>query len=210
MKFPKDSFYTNFVGVWRSKDVEITNELIKDELAWLIANKRKEVIAMLKEVGITIDNKAKDEKIIDAVLDNRDNVRLHTGIAYLITKRHEPEMEKFSGLLTDEDAPSSGSSSSSDNETGGLGSIFGSMNPVSAVANAISSVFGFAQSAKEAKAQKEHDRAELIQSVMAYKTAKAGGGGSNTTLYIILGLVVVGGLIAAYFLVNKAKPKPVA
>jgi len=63
---------------------------------------------------------------------------------------------------------------------------------------------------KEAKTQKEADKAALMQQIIALKAAKQSGSGNNTALYVILGLVVVGGVVGMYFYFksNKGKTSP--
>lgn len=209
MKYPKESFYTNFVGAYMSKDREITKDLIFNELAQIIVTKRKDVITMLTEIGIKFSKKPTDKEIVDAIIDNlSDDRRVDIVVAYLISEKNKKYEESFSNaggefwtkLLGYISGGGSTAGSGTTTTTGGTSTIGG-------IAGIISSIFSYAQSAKEIKAQKEADKQALLQQILAYKTAKEGSKGSNTAVYVILGLVVVGGLIGMYLYLKSVKPK---
>ncbi|MEI7962040.1 MAG: hypothetical protein WCI04_06925 [archaeon] len=192
MKYPQDTFYMSFAGAYKAKDNEITKDLIFNELGWLIAKKKKEVLAMLKEIGIKIGKRPSDTEIVKVIIDNKENRRLHIGIAYLITEKNKGLESSFLGDEKFSNAVDPKVTVGSD--------------PVSAIAGAIGSVFSFATSFKDADTQKKVENSKLMQSVMAYKTAQLGAGsGSNTTLYVIGGVLVVGAIIAGVYFYSKSK-----
>ncbi len=212
MIYPKNSFYTNFVGAYKSNDVEIRKDLLFSQIGQLIAKDKKKVISVFKEVGVTIPKNASDKDVVDAIIKNSDNRRMHIGIAYLIYEQNKKEFENHSnvggllgGLLggsdvaDDDNTVTSGKTTTTATDSSG--------NVVSAIAGAVGSIFGYAKTAKEAQAQKESDRSALMQAAFAYKTAKASQGSnskSNTVWWIVGGIVVVGAIgLTIYFLSKK-------
>jgi hypothetical protein len=84
---------------------------------------------------------------------------------------------------------------------------------IAGIAVAVGSVFKFATSAKDKKAQQAEDRAALVKAAMDYKTAQLTAVNedkpSYTWLYVILAAGVVGALIGFYFITKpKAEIKP--
>ena len=94
MKYPEKTFTSNFAGAYKSQDDEITRDLLYHELGWLIANDKKDVLAMLKEIGVTVNAKASDADIINAIVSNSSNRRLHIGVAYLIADKNNDSKTK--------------------------------------------------------------------------------------------------------------------
>jgi hypothetical protein len=234
MIYPKDSFYTNFAGAYQSKDVEITKDLIFHELGWLIAKKKKEVLAMLKEIGMKVSKRPTDAEIVKLIIDNKDNRRLHIGIAYLISEKNKESESDFLGNFgswvggvfkkkdktgstttasTTDDASSGTPATSmvqsllSNDEATSGGNVTVGSDPVSAIAGAIGSIFSFATSFKDADTQKNVEKSKLMQSVMAYKTAQLGSGSgssNNTALYVIGGILVLGAILTGVYFYSKS------
>jgi hypothetical protein len=212
MKYPEDSFYPNFAGAYMSKDTQLTKDLIFSEIAKIIATKRKKVVAALKEIGIKFSKSPTDKEIVDAIINNiGEDRRVDIAVSYLIAEENKKHEEKFSnaggfwewakGLVGAASDESTDTDKTKADTTAAGGSTVG------AIADTIGIIFGFAQSVKEGQSQREADKAALMQQLIALKTAKTSGSGNNTLIYVVLGLVVVGGLVGMYFYMKKSGAK---
>jgi len=90
MLYLEHDFYRNFSGGVNSGDNELVTDIIVNEISELIVYKTPELIDLLNTVGIRTKEKASDEKLVDAIINNLSkNVKLSKGLAYLIATNND-------------------------------------------------------------------------------------------------------------------------
>ena len=207
MIYPKDSFYTNFIGAYKSKDIAIMRDLVFSQIGLLISTQKKNVIETFKEVGVILPKKPSDSDIVDAIIKYSTNRRLHIGIAYLIHDMNKKQVGDSTNINGDK---STTDSSATTNATvnGGIG------NPVSAIAEAIGGIFDYKVTTKSIAAQKSADRVAMLQNIDDYKTSGFAGetlsnfsGKSKKIYYIVGGTLLAIGIGLGIFLYVRHKRK---
>ena len=153
------------------KDTEITREQLFDSLGYLIVNKKKSLIDIIRKSNIEISNNANEVKIANVIIDNSDNEILQQEIATLISS----QQENYSNIVP----------------------------IIAGIATAIGFVFKSMKSIKESKTAEDEAREELIRKALEYKKQKEEKEKSNTVLYIVMDIVVIGGLLATFLILKR-------
>lgn len=185
MRYPKESFFSNFSEAYKSKDNEIKGDLLNQELARLIVNNKRDLREGFKQVGINLPKKAKDSDYVDAIIKNGDDRRVNVMLAYYIAENNKKELGKQSSADGQDDS----------------GAIIGD------VTGAIGDVFGYLKTSKDAAAQEEASKNALMQSVLGYNNATATNGSGNTGWYVLGVLLIIGAIIGVWYYADK-KGKP--
>jgi hypothetical protein len=217
-----DKFNSSFSGFVKSKDISLSKDAIISELGFLVAHDRKNVVMVITHAGIPLPKKVTDEAVIHAIIENiGGNKKLQKGLAYMMVENNAPEqvsnfgegitdwVDRFkTGTLSDEEKSKAGIGSGDvvhDASQGAKGLTAEQKGAVAgSVADAIGSIFGFLKANKEAKAQKETDKNQLLQALLMAK--QGGGKKSNTALYVILAILGLGILGTVIYFAKKSKP----
>lgn len=176
---------SNLINGARYGNAEMARSSLLNSVADLIIFDREEVLQLLNnpKVNIKTKKKERDAKIAEKIVNNlNDNAMLRHGLSFLIAKN--------SGLL-----PSQGNVNG-ERESNAAG------DPVTGIANAITSISGNIQSKQDKKLQQEQNRADLAKMILEKRqVTKTPSEKSNTGLYVflaILGIVIVAGGIYYY------------
>ncbi len=184
-------------SVFETNDYKLCRDIVLSEVGFLIAHDKKNVIVAIRESGIPIKGSPiAEKKIIDTIIENiGTNKKLQVALAILIADANEESNSNLDDGLELSEAGT--------NAKGNGGSKVNG-ETVTAIASGIGSIFGFAKSVKDAKAEKEANKNQLLASLLA---AKQGGGSSNNTaLFVILGilgLAIAGGIV--YYAMSAPK-----
>ena len=178
--FLSHDIYHNIDGIRKTSDISLKQDFIFSEVAWLIANQKKLLIAKLREAGYNIPKNINDSSIINLIVENSgDDPKLAYALAELINKRNEQLNQDIS------------------NSTGG--SIVGS------IADLIGGIFQNSAAKKLSQGQIEAQKYALAQQVIAMRGQPASDPNVKF-VWIFTGVIGVSliALIAVY-LIKKNK-----
>lgn len=190
MKFG-GSFNKNWSSADGSGNTDFQKDVILDEVSRLIELDRPVVVSALKESGYKISPKAKKKEVIDKTVSAlyRSNQFRHD-IAKAIVSANDPKY-----------ANAGGSASGAGSGAGKVGGI----DPVTAIANATSSLFGifssgFASREEKLRLQQEQERTKQ----QMYDKLLTENEKTNYLPYIVIGgVLIIGGIVAFFALRNK-------
>lgn len=90
MLYLKHDFYSNFNAGVNSGDNELLSDMIVNELSELIVYRHADLVKFLNKVGIKTKEKVSNEKLVDSILENLSkNVKLSKGLAFLICENNQ-------------------------------------------------------------------------------------------------------------------------
>ena len=176
-------FYSNFNNAIIAKDTNLTMDMLINELSTLIVKSKPKVVEMMNAAGVPVSKNISDTALANRVIDNAEkNNKVRHGLAYLISEKHD--LLNYSN--------STGADSSKAGASGGI-------DPVSAVAAAVGSIFGFLKSHKDAKAAKADAKSKLAAQILAQK----GGSKMSTGAWIGIGVGVAALLGTVMFFATR-------
>lgn len=197
---------SNFAGSMFAKDKNMTKDVILSEVHKLIDKNPDVLIATLKESDVKVKDRYSKKELISLTVENLyDNDKFRMNVSKLIGGGYSSNyssadgkfIDKLKGIFggsdsTSTDAKSDGNSTAPKVNIGA--------DPISAIANAVGSIFGTVGKFKEAKTQKEADKQKLIQSMLDDSNKKR----NYLPIVIISGVLLIGGLVA-YVSLRKDK-----
>lgn len=90
MLYLSQDFYSNFNSGVESGDNELLSDMIVNELSELIVYNNSDLVSLLNKVGIKAKEKISDEKLVDIILDNLSTTpKLVKGLAFLISANND-------------------------------------------------------------------------------------------------------------------------
>ena len=83
-------FYSNFTASIKSGDLDLTNDILANEISDFIVFDTDKIIKALNSSDIKIDNTCTDEQIVDLVIKNiSENKKLSKALAYIIAEGND-------------------------------------------------------------------------------------------------------------------------
>ena len=221
MIFDKHDFRSNFDGISKSKDIELSKDMMISEIAYLIANQRNDFLDMLKQTGYDVKSNVSDVELADIVIDNiAKDKKLATGIAYLIVNRHEnlsnaegssdngcTGWQKFWGSNGCKKAKETTPLNKGEEKTTTTSNASGL---ISSITNLTGTIFAYATEKEKSAAQKESDKMQLMQYLIANRSAQEQPAKSNTALYVVGGVLLLAAIGVAIYFGTRKKPVAVA
>lgn len=90
MQFTHHNFYSNFTASLKSGDLDLTNDILANEISDFIVFDTDKLISALNKSEILIDKKNTDESIVDAIIKNiSENKKLTKTLAFIIAEGNE-------------------------------------------------------------------------------------------------------------------------
>jgi|GEM_PF-2680978 len=167
---------------------------------------RDEIVTLLKEFGETVSKESTDKVLTEALI----NQLAQNDPAFI--KRLAAIIEQVVPALKVDihDHFSEGGLLEAGKEIGGktaAGAAGGGI--VGAALGLVGGVFGFANTVKQQKIEKDKASAMTLSSMLQYKSAKLQAGGSSgrakTMIVIVIAMIVVAGLILTVILIRQSK-----
>jgi len=85
MQFTNQDFYSNFTASLKSGDLNLTSDILANEISDFIVFDTPKIIDALNKADINITDKVSDEEIVDAVIKGlTDNPKLKKTLAFII------------------------------------------------------------------------------------------------------------------------------
>lgn len=182
---------------------------VSQMIAVTVAEIPQKVLSLLAHYQVSIEGKADEKKIIEAVIDkiSEEDQAFNNDLEKLILiaipdlspfTQYDNFGEGSSGGNFLEGAKTIGASTASGAAGGGI---------VGAALGAIGGIFGFANSKKQEKIEKQKASAMTFSSMLQYKTAKLGSkvSGQPTMTTIVIAIIALVGIIVTVVLVMKNK-----
>lgn len=190
MRYISHDFYSN-LRTTSNANGALADDILMDELAYLIARERDQVIAVLTGAGIKLPSKPTDANIVSAMTKNFGNKNMLMGISQLIVKQNSESFKQA-------------------NSNGDGGSpISLPTDPVSAVAGFFGKLLEFGTIKKQGELQEDQIEAqrELANKNLLTKIIgmKEGGQKRSNGLVILLILLGVGALTLLIVYLVKRK-----
>lgn len=209
MIYEGNSFH-NFAGSMFSADKNMTKDVLFSELHRLIDTEPEVVSKTLKDSGVYVPNKPNKKKLIHLTVENLyENKTFRSKISNVIGSKMDSSDINYSNVIgagatrsahVNKVAVDSGRLPIGGSKaTQGVGKVIGGGGIVGSVSGAIDSIFGFAKSKTEAKAQKESDKQRLIQSLLQNKQGKT----NWLPIVLISSVLLIGGIVAIIELRRK-------
>ena len=89
MLYLNHDFYSNFNSGIQSGDNDFITDMIVNELSELIVYNHDSLLDLMNSVGISVNEKMSDEKVINLILSNiKENIKLVKGLAFLIAQNN--------------------------------------------------------------------------------------------------------------------------
>jgi hypothetical protein len=130
----------NISVAMNAKDHTLLKDMLLDEIAFLIKDKKQEVISALQSSGVNISPSASVQAVINAVAENiYTNTAFKNAISQLIAENTTPTHSNSAGAI------------------------------VGAVGQSISSVFGFATEKQRLKTEQEQSKQKLYEKLLGGK-----------------------------------------
>jgi hypothetical protein len=191
-------------------------KVVSQMIAITVAELPEAVLALLQSYQLPIGDDSTEKEIIQAVIekvaekDQAFNLDLEIIINQAIPGlSSSSQYDNFGEELKLFGSGSSGSNLLDGAKTIGTSTASGAAGGgvVGAALGAIGGIFGFANSVKQQKIEKEKASAMTLSSMLQYKTAKLGskGAGQRTTMTIILSTLVLVGIIVTVVIISKNK-----
>lgn len=175
----KGDFMMNFDGAVKSKDSYLQEDMLLDQIAVLIDQSPSAVETALRNSSISVSKNASKIELIDSVvkgLSSNETFRLE--ISKLIAG------PTYSNTIGDKD------SKAPEGATAKKGVSIGA-DPLTAIAGAVGSIFGFAASVQEKKAKEAEAKSRLYEKIFGDDKKK------NIIPIVVISLVlIIGGVIA--------------
>ena len=104
-QFMHHDFFLNFTASIKAGDLDLTNDILANELSDFIVFDTEKIIKALNKADIKIDQSSTDENIVDSVIKNISaNKKLPKAIAYIIAQGNElltgPEEKQLQTIAT--------------------------------------------------------------------------------------------------------------
>jgi hypothetical protein len=203
----------NLIRAYKAKDKELYRKFLVNDIVLMIEDNPKLLIKAMRESNIKVSDNPSRKELIDksaySLFNNRIFVKnlLHK-IVLLDSNNHQSRQE-FLGLAGGGEAGSffddigqslsgmfsSGAESGAESGAGGGGAA----GIVDSLASLTDSIFGFATSKNELKAEEERAKAEMFNSVMNQNKKKT----NWMPVVVVGGVLLIGGLIAWRVVGNK-------
>lgn len=173
MRYLRHDTRQNYRNATGTSDSNYLTDLVTSDISDVILKERPLLITGIKNAGIRVDPNVKDTELIRTIVTNApSNNKLKQNLARLISYRHDKTQSKtYSAVGAD---------------------------PVSAVSNAVNSVFGFFEQRQEAKNISAENDQKLMDLIAAKMNSAKQTVTDNKVPIIIGGLVfiaAIGGLI---------------
>ena len=91
MVFQRHNAQHNYFNATGGRDTEFAKDLVLNDIANIVSESKQMVVAAIKHAKIAIEEKPSNRKIVDVIIDNKDNEQLNKNIARLITTRHNAD-----------------------------------------------------------------------------------------------------------------------
>jgi hypothetical protein len=197
---------SNFSGSMMSNDKEMTKDILISEIHKILHKNPKSLIEALKNSGVDVPSRISNNHLVHLVVEAvYENAKFRENVAYLITENNHSNFSNANGELLEKFKSwfANKGEGSDSTETAGeaVGKVLGGASSggvVGAVAGAVNSIFGFAKSKSDAKAQKEADKQKLLLSLSEDKKKS-----NLVPIIIIASVLLIGGAIAFVSLRNK-------
>jgi len=214
MRYIHNDFFSNFSNFIRANDAPMMEDIVMNELAYIIAYQRDSLIDTMRASGIEVKDDISDKKLIDIIAENAGNKKFRFGLGIMITKNNKKSLKNMMNRFSNAEGEGKEKfkafwsklwgtkESRQERREGGANGGGGAKDPISAVANAIGNVFGFLKSGQDKEIIQDSNKTDLYKMVMQNKmnqaTAKARS--KATTLWIVGGIaaatVITFGIIA--------------
>ncbi len=90
MQYTHHNFYSNFSASLKSKDLDVSKDILINEISDFIVFDPKKIIEALKKAGVNIKENPTAEEITDAVVNNiKNNKKLVKTLAFIISEGNE-------------------------------------------------------------------------------------------------------------------------
>lgn len=195
---------SNFSGSIMSNDKEMQKDILLSEIHKILHKNPKSLIEALKNSGVDVPSRISNKHLVHLVVEAvYENAKFRENIALLIAENQTSNFSNANGELVDkikaffQERKASKDSDSSDS-TDSKGGVAVGGGVVGAVAGAVNSIFGFAKSKSDAKAQKEADKQKLILALSEDKKKS-----NLLPIIIIASVLLIGGAIAVVSLRSK-------
>lgn len=104
-QFTHHEFYSNFTASIKAGDLDLTNDILANEISDFIVFDTDKIIKALNTSDIKIDTTSTDENIVDTVIQNISvNKKLPKALAYIIAQGNEllsgPEQKQLKVIAT--------------------------------------------------------------------------------------------------------------
>jgi hypothetical protein len=196
---------SNFSGAVLSNDKDMTKDVVLSEVHKILDKSPEILIETLNKSGQAVSKNVSKRDLVHLTVENLyDNADFRNNISAVIIGGNEEGynnadgalMSKLQGLFSKGGSSDSGASSGG----GSAPQVTVGADPISAIAGAIGSVFSFAKSKGDAKAQKESDKRKLTMSLLSDDGSK-----KTNWLPIVLigGILLIGGAVAYVSLKGK-------
>lgn len=201
--FAKHNFKQNFFSANGSGDDVTTKDILVTEVEKIIVDRPQDLIDVMLSSGIKIKVKPTRMDLINAFFNNLSNSEFQKNLAFLIVDNTQNPMygELKSNFSAGELFGKAGATASTNTKPGSTGGTKVGADPVSSVANALSSVAGLFGSIKDGKNIKEQSKANMIANLQAQQLAsqQQPQGMSTSTKWMLGfgGLIFVGIIVMA-------------
>lgn len=182
---------SNFGGSIKSKDSEMTKDIVFSEIRKILETNPSILIEGLNKSGISTPKNVSKKQLINLVVENLySNNKFQKKISEIIANGHNDKYSNFDlGSLVE-----GGTDATKKTAEGAAGG-----GVVGAVAGAIGSIFGTVGKFKDAKTQKEADKQKLMLAILQGDEKKT----NYVPIIIISSILIVGGIIAFVALKKK-------
>lgn len=172
---------SNFSGAIMSNDKQMQKDILLSEIHKILHKNPKSLIEALKNAGVDVPSRISNRHLVHLVVEAvYENAKFRENVGLLISENQHSNFSNGDGA---------GSKILSGASSGGV---------VGSIAGAVDSIFGFAKSKTDAKAQKEADKQRLLLSLAEDKKKS-----NLLPIIIIASVLLIGGAIAVVSLRNK-------